>query len=87
MKHLAKKDVINILSKINMDADIKALDPAMDLPSQGIDSLDMMSILFEFEETFSIKITDESVKDGQWLTIDKMVENINELLVKKKNGT
>ena len=87
MEHLTKEDVINVLSKINIDADIKALDPVMDLPSQGIDSLDMMSILFEFEETFSIKITDESVKDGQWLTIDKMVENINELFVQKKDGT
>lgn len=83
MEHVRKEDIIRVLKGMNIDADVEALDPSVDLESQGVDSLDIMNVLFELEEAFSIKITDDSVDNGEWLTIDKMVKNINELLVQK----
>ena len=83
MEQVRKEDIIGVLKGMNMNADLEALDTSVDLVSQGVDSLDMMNMLFEIEEAFSIKITDDSVDDGEWLTIDKMVKNINELLVQK----
>lgn len=83
MEQVRKEDIIRVLKGININADFEALDPSVDLVSQGVDSLDMMNMLFKIEEVFSIKITDDSVDNGEWLTIDKMVKNINELLVQK----
>jgi len=83
MEQVRKEDIIRVLKGININADLEALDPSVDLVSQGVDSLDMMNMLFKIEEVFSIKITDDSVDNGEWLTIDKMVKNINELLVQK----
>jgi acyl carrier protein len=83
MEQVRKEDTIRVLKGMNMNADVEALDPSVDLASQGIDSLDMMNMLFEFEEAFSIKITDDSIDNGEWLTIDKIVKNINELVVQK----
>lgn len=84
MEQVRKEDIIRVLKRINMDADVEALDPSVDLASQDVDSLDMMNMLFEIEEAFSIKITDDSVDNGKWLTIDKIVKNVNELVVSKK---
>lgn len=83
MEQVRKEDTIRVLKGMNMNADVEALDPSVDLASQGVDSLDMMNMLFEFEEAFSIKITDDSIDNGEWLTIDKIVKNINELVVQK----
>lgn len=83
MEQVRKEDIIGVLKGMNIDADLEALDPSVDLVSQGIDSLDMMNMLFGIEEVFSIKITDDSVDNGEWLTIDKIVKNINELVVQK----
>ena len=83
MEQVRKEDIIRVLKGMNMNADVEALDPSVDLASQGVDSLDMMNMLFEFEEAFSIKITDDSIDNGEWLTIDKIVKNINELVVQK----
>ena len=83
MEHVRKEDIIRVLKGMNIDADVEALDPSVDLESQGVDSLDIMNVLFELEEAFSIKITDDSIDNGEWLTIDKIVKNINELVVQK----
>jgi len=83
MEHVRKEDIIRVLKGMNMNADPEALDPSVDLASQGVDSLDMMNMLFELEEAFSIKITDDSVDNSEWLTIDKIVKNVNELVVQK----
>ena len=83
MEQVRKEDIIRVLKGMNIDVDVEALDPSVDLASQGVDSLDMMNMLFELEEAFSIKITDDSIDNGEWLTIDKIVKNINELVVQK----
>jgi len=83
MEQVRKEDIIRVLKGMNMNADLEALDPSVDLASQGVDSLDMMNMLFELEEAFSIKITDDSVDNSEWLTIDKIVKNVNELVVQK----
>jgi acyl carrier protein len=84
MQYVTKEKLIEVLKGVNMDADPGALDPSTDLRSQGVDSLDMMNMLFALEEAFSIEISDDSITDGEWLTIEDMVKNVNKLIAQKE---
>lgn len=84
MQYVTKEKIIEVLKGVNMDADPEALDPSTDLRSQGVDSLDMMNMLFAIEEAFSIEISDDSITDKEWLTIEDMVKNVNKLIAQKE---
>ena len=86
MQLITRENIINILREVEISADIDSLDPSEPLPAQDVDSLDMMNILFGLEETFSIKITDESIAEGNWLKIDDMVQNVSTLIAQKESG-
>ena len=80
MTKVTHEDVIAIIKETGVKLDWEKLDPKESLADQGADSLDMISIIFEFQEKYGIKITDESISDGEWHTIDKMVTKLNILL-------
>ena len=81
MKQVTKEDVINVIKNMDLDIDdienIKTSEPLAEL---GLDSLDMMNIYFDLEETFLIKISEEDIGTQNWVTIDSIVHNINMLL-------
>ena len=80
MKQVTKEDIINIIKNMDLDIDdIENIETSIPLPDQGFDSLDMMNIYFELEETFSIKISEEALETQNWFTIDSIVQNINML--------
>lgn len=87
MQYVTKEKVIEVLKGVNMDVDPEALDPSTDLRSQGVDSLDMMNMLFAIEEAFLVEISDDSITDGEWLTIEDMVKNVNKLIAQKETTT
>jgi acyl carrier protein len=82
MTKVTHEDVIAIIKGTGLKTDWEKLDPNESLADQGADSLDMISIIFALSEKFSIKITDESISNGEWLSVTKMVRNLNEILQK-----
>ena len=82
MTEVTAEDIIHIMKEISVNVDLEELNTVDNLADQGVDSLDMTSILFEFEDRFSVVIDDESIEQAKWLTIDDMVLNLNEMLRK-----
>ncbi len=84
MKKVGRDDILEIIKQVETVAvDVDSIKPDENLDLQGIDSLDMMSILFQIEDAFSIKIEEESIQNTSWITIDEIVKNTNALLLEK----
>ncbi len=82
MKRVTRKVITEFIEKVLEDSDVEVslLDPAGMLDAQGVDSLDMMNIIFQIQDDYSIEISEDSLEEGKWLTIDKIVESLNEML-------
>jgi acyl carrier protein len=75
-----QEKIIRILAK-HTSRDSKSFTPEKDLKLDlGLDSLDVAEIVFEMEETFGIKITDESAERIQRIsdTVDFVHEKMQE---------
>jgi acyl carrier protein len=83
MAKVTHEDVVAIIKGAIVKLDWEKLNPKESLADQGADSLDMISIIFAFQEKYGIEITDESISDGEWLSIEKMVINLNKYLQQK----
>ncbi len=83
MAKVTHEDVVAIIKGTSVKLDWEKLNPKESLADQGADSLDMISIIFAFQEKYGIEITDESISDGEWLSIEKMVMNLNKSLQQK----
>lgn len=83
MAKVRYEDVIAIIKGTGVKLDWEKLDFEESIADQGADSLDMISIIFAFQEKYGIEITDESISDGEWLSIEKMVMNLNKSLQQK----
>jgi acyl carrier protein len=75
---VSTKDILSIIHNIEINIDRKQLDFSMPLSEQGLDSLDMTSILFAIEEKFEIKISEADIEEGKLTSIDGMVSYIND---------
>ena len=81
MKQATKENIINLINNMDLDIDdVENIDTSIPLAEQGLDSLDMMNIYFDLEDTFSIKISEEALETQNWFTVDTIVQNINALL-------
>ena len=80
MRQVTKEDVMTIIKNADLNLDLDNIDPRESLTEQGADSLDMVSIVFAFQEEYGTEITDDSIANGEWLTINDMVSNLNNLL-------
>lgn len=59
------KRLLNTIRKAKIAVDVEKLDQVTPLRDQGIDSLDLTGILFEIEEEYGIKISEEEVEQVQ----------------------
>lgn len=82
MKTITREDIFNVVkeAELNLSEDISKMDPDELFLSQGLDSLDMASLLFALEDKFAVKISDESITNGDWRTLTKMVNSLNWLI-------
>jgi acyl carrier protein len=78
MKATPEKVLEIIRSSGNSDIDSKELIVDKPLSEQGIDSLDIMSLLLNLEEAFGVKIPDEEIDKG--VSIDSLVIYLNSQL-------
>lgn len=75
-----KDDLIRLIQALDLSPEIdpEALKEDIPLNEQGLDSLDTMNLYFQIEEQFKLKITDESLENREWNTINKILSKINE---------
>lgn|GEM_PF-1677064 len=65
-----------LMKEIDMLRDkVDSLDPNKDLATQGIDSLDMLSVFLLLQEKFNIEIPDEDIPKLN--TLNAIVEYVN----------
>ena len=69
---LTEQDVIDLISKLDINVDIEAISGEVTLKSLGIDSLDVFTLLVEIESKTGKKIPDEDVDKLD--TIHEIVE-------------
>ena len=83
MSSVKHDEIVRVIKKTDVKLDWEKINPKESLSEQGADSLDMINIIFAIQEKYGIEITDESISDGEWLTLDKMVINLNKPLEQK----
>ncbi len=72
-----KKTIIDILCKyIDEDVDASQVTPEASFESLGIDSMDVVEIIFDLEETFDIDIPDP----GEIADMDNSFSRVQDLL-------
>ena len=84
MEAVVPDDVVTIIKSVVTDVDLSDLDIKEALSDQGIDSLDLMNIIFSFQEKYDVEISDESISRGEWRSVEKMVESLNSALSSTK---
>ena len=62
------------------DVDASKLDHDVDLTKQGYDSLDMIDILFNLQEKFGFEVSEDSIAENEWSSVNKIVLQVNNLL-------
>ena len=83
MQQVTRDDIADIVRQQKIRLDWDNFDFETNLTEQGADSLDMIGILFAIQEKYNLKISEESIANGLWLSVAKMVDQINETLQEK----
>lgn len=73
------QDILDIIQQNEIKVDLEELDHSQSLSEQGLDSLDIVTILFGIEEKFKIKIPEEDINGKQLSSINSIVLYINNL--------
>lgn len=75
---ITEKEILSIIENNDINVDAKTLDTNTLLTEQGLDSLDMMVILFALEEDYQLKVPDEDLEAGKLASIDRIVKYVND---------
>jgi len=73
------QDIISIVKQNQMKINADNLDESSPLSEQGVDSLDMISILFAIEEKYGVKISEEDITAGKLASLNAIVEYVNQV--------
>jgi acyl carrier protein len=80
MEKVIPEDLVKIIKSVVTDVDLSNLDIQAALSDQEVDSLDLMNIIFSFQEKYSVEISDESISRGEWRSVEIMVDTLNSIL-------
>ena len=83
MQQVTRDDIADIVRQQKIRLDWDNFDFETNLTELGADSLDMIGILFAIQEKYNLKISEESIANGLWLSVAKMVDQINATLQAK----
>ena len=72
------QNILDIILQNDIRVDLEELDHSNSLAEQGLDSLDIVTILFAIEEKFQIKIPEEDIEQEKLSSINSIVSYINE---------
>lgn len=73
-------EIIGIMVENELNIDTDKLDHDEPLKNQGVDSLDMTTILFALEEQFKIRIPEEDIEQGKLSSINAILTYVNNLI-------
>ena len=79
MSKYTMDDLLKMLEEENIfldDVDFATLDPDKHFGEQGIDSIDLVSILFGVERYFNFPISRGAIAE-EWNTINKILNKLN----------
>jgi acyl carrier protein len=85
MSRIGPDDIRKVIQGLDLDVDPNKLEPGRALASQGIDSLDLANLLFGVEESLGVNLSDDFVGSAQGLSINDLVQYINEHLARNSN--
>ena len=74
---LEASDILKIIQENDIKIDSKHLKYEEPLKDQGLDSLDLITILFSLEEIYHLKISEDDIDKGRLESINAIVEYIN----------
>lgn len=79
MEKITVENLLEALEKaqLKLDVNLRDLNSEERLVDQGIDSLDMASILFEIEDAFACEIDGEEIVAGKWNSLTNICNSIN----------
>jgi len=69
-----KQDIVSIISGV-LDGN-PIIDANRDLPSQGLHSILVITVIVKLEEHFSITFEDEEMDIGNFSTVDRLCEAV-----------
>lgn len=69
-------EVVAIIHKVKQNQESYDLD--IKLVEQGLDSLDMIDVLFQLQDTFSLEIPEDIIESNQLTSIGKIVAYIEQ---------
>ena len=72
------KQIVQVIADSDIEVNHESLEPDVDLTEQGLDSLDMATLLFELEEKFSVSVEDDDLDAGKLSSIAKIVAYVND---------
>jgi acyl carrier protein len=75
-----RDDILNVLGTLELKIATNGLDPTQPLGMQGLDSLDMMNLLFSIEEHFGVIVDDVALEKNDWNSVDAIAASVNVLL-------
>ncbi len=71
------EEIFSIMLANEIKVDFESLDHSESLAEQGLDSLDITTILFAMEERFEIRFAEEDLEQGNLASINDIVAYIN----------
>lgn len=80
MENVTMQELMEALKEISssVSVDVTKLKPDQPLNNQGMDSMDIVNILFEIEDRFHITIPDEAFRSGKLSTLNQILDSINQ---------
>lgn len=81
MEKIVSEDIVKIVKNVVTDVDLTNLDIKENLSDQDVDSLDLMNIIFSFQENYGVEISDESISRGEWRSVEIMVDSLNKIIL------
>ncbi|MEK6731114.1 MAG: acyl carrier protein [Pseudomonadota bacterium] len=72
MSHSLQQEILSIIGKTK-EIHMNQLDMFEALSNYGIDSLDMINILFDIQDRYDIEISEASIDNKEWSTVDKIL--------------
>ncbi|MCP4689111.1 MAG: acyl carrier protein, partial [Desulfobacterales bacterium] len=71
------ENIFEIIRKNEIPIPVNALALDKPLTDQGVDSLDMTTILFAVEERFQLRIAEEDMDSGKLSSVNAIIEFVN----------
>jgi acyl carrier protein len=74
---VTREDILKIIKDNVSTVDVENLDCETPVFDQGMDSLDLISTLFDIEEQYDIKIEEDAIDQGKLSSVNAIVAFLN----------